>query len=139
MGSFRWRLRLRSVTISGPRGGTLRDEDKIYTFFNHVSDILGLDQYHYHIDIIVHPTYIHTHPDSLGLCYENDGDSIEIHLARKCVEGSTEGIGLLPNNIYRTLAHELLHARQTAKGEYMYERPVRKYEDLIYELVMERM
>jgi len=68
----------------------------------------------------------------LGLCYENDGDSIEIHLARKYVEG-------IPNDIYRTLAHELLHARQTAKGEYMYERPVRKYEDLIYELAKERM
>jgi hypothetical protein len=101
-------------------------------FYLHCSDILGLDQYYYHLDIIVHPTYIHTHPDALGLCYENDGDSIEIHLARKYVEG-------IPNDIYRTLAHELLHARQTAKGEYMYERPVRKYEDLIYELAKERM
>ena len=132
MGSFRRRLRLRSVTISGPRGGTLRDEDKIYTFFNHVSDILGLEQYHYHIDIVVRPDYIRDYPDAMGLCYENDGDSIEIHLARKCVMG-------LRNDIYHTLAHELLHARQTAKGIPMHERPVRKWEDLLYELAKERM
>ena len=68
----------------------------------------------------------------MGLCYEHNGDRIEIHLARKDVLG-------LRNDIYHTFAHELLHARQTAKGIPMHERPVRKYEDFIYELAKERM
>ena len=68
----------------------------------------------------------------MGLCYEKDDNNIQIHLARKCVEG-------LRNPLYQTLTHELLHARQTAKGEKMYERPVRKHEEFIYELAKERM
>ena len=39
---------------------------------------------------------------------------------------------------YVTLAHEMIHVRQCAKGEYMYENPARKHESFLLDLVMER-
>jgi hypothetical protein len=123
---------MQSVLIQGPRGGQIRDAQKILDFTCIVCDILNLYSYKFDLEIIVHPTYIHHYPDAMGLCYEKDDNNIQIHLARKCVEG-------LRNPLYQTLTHELLHARQTAKGEKMYERPVRKHEEFIYELAKERM
>ena len=99
---------MQSVLIQGPRGGQIRDAQRILDFTCIVCDILNLFSYKFDLEIIVHPTYIHHYPDAMGLCYEKDDNNIQIHLARKCVEG-------LRNPLYQTLTHELLHARQTAK------------------------
>ena len=129
---------LKSITISGPNGGHVRDNDKIFKFTCMVSEIISLTLHPIELHIIVHPTYIRHYPDAMGLCYEKDENVVEIHLARKCIEGSSEGVGLIPNDIYHTLTHELLHARQTCLGERMLERPVRRNEDFIYELAKEK-
>ena len=118
---------MKSVLIQGTRGGQIRDANRILDFTCIVCDILNLFSYKFDLEIIVHPTYIHHYPDAMGLCYEKDDNNIQIHLARKCVEG-------LRNPLYQTLTHELLHARQTAKGEKMYERPVRNMKNLFTNL-----
>ena len=123
---------MQSVLIQGPCGGRIRDAQKILDFTCIVSEILNLYSYKFDLEIIVHPSYIRHYPDAMGLCYPLDDDIIQIHLARKCVEG-------LRNPLYLTLTHELMHARQTAKGESMVERPVKKSEQYIYELAKERM
>ena len=123
---------LKSINISGPNGGYIREHDRLFKFTCTVSSIINLDTHPIHVDIIVHPTYIRHYPDAMGLCYEKDEDHVEIHLARKCVEG-------LRNDLYLTLTHELLHARQTCLNQKMYERPVRKNEEFIYQLAKERL
>ena len=123
---------MNSITIQGPNGGYIREEESIFGFTCTVSSIINLDQHPIDLEIIVHPTYIRSHPDAYGLCYEKDEGMIQIHLARKCSEGCTV-------DMYSTLTHELLHARQTALGERMVERHVRKHEDFIYELAKERL
>ena len=126
------------INVTGPNGGIPRDADKISAFTYQCCDILGLNNYPYDINIIVYPTYIHGHPDVWGLCYELDEGEINIHLARKIpVDVSTDE--MMKSDLYLTLAHELMHARQTARGEKMYERPVRKNEEFICELVKERL
>lgn len=128
------------IKVQGPNGGTPRDASKIISFTEQCCDILGLNYYPYEINIIVYPTYIHGYPDVWGLCYELDDGEINIHLARKVpVEVSTDEPEWMKSDLYLTLAHELMHARQTAKGEKMYERPVRKNEEFICELVKERL
>lgn len=123
---------LKSINISGPNGGYIREHDRLFKFTCTVSSIINLDTHPIHVDIIVHPTYIRHYPDAMGLCYEKDEDRVEIHLARKCVEGSS-------NDLYTTLTHELLHARQTCLGEKMYERPVQRNEEFIYQLAKEKL
>lgn len=123
---------LKSINISGPNGGLIREHDRIFKFTCTVSSIINLDKHPIDLHIIVHPTYIRHYPDAMGLCYEKDENDVEIHLARRCVEG-------LRNPLYQTLTHELLHARQTCLGEKMYERPVRKHEEFIYQLAKEKL
>ena len=96
---------MNSITIQGPNGGYIREEESIFGFTCTVSSIINLDQHPIDLEIIVHPTYIRSHPDAYGLCYEKDEGMIQIHLARKCSEGCTV-------DMYSTLTHELLHARQ---------------------------
>ena len=128
------------INVQGPNGGVPRDSSKIISFTEQCCDILGLNNYPYDINITVYPTYIHGYPDVWGLCYELDEGEINIHLARKIpVDVSTDELEWMKSDLYLTLAHELMHARQTAKGEKMYERPVRKNEEFICELVKERL
>jgi hypothetical protein len=123
---------LKSINISGPNGGFIREHDYIFEFTRTVSSIINLDKHSIHLDIVVHPSHIRDYPDAIGLCYEKDENRVEIHLARKCVEGSS-------NDLYTTLTHELLHARQTCLGERMYERPVQRNEEFIYQLAKEKL
>jgi len=126
------------IDISGPRGGEVREHDKIEEFILHSIPILGLDKHNIRLDIIVHNQFLDEFRDAVGCCYpcndidtENNCKDIVVELARKDMYGVR--VPLL-----ETLSHEMIHVRQAARGEYMYENPARKHEDFLFDLVMER-
>ena len=127
------------INISGPRGGEVRESDKIEEFILHSIPILGLDKFNLRLEIIVHDQFLDEFSDAVGCCYPDAPcdmtpavcQDIVVELARKDMYGVSV-------DILETLAHEMIHVRQAAKGEYMYENPARKHEDFLFELVMER-
>lgn len=124
------------INITGPRGGQVREEDKLEEFILHSHDILGLDKFDIFLDVIVHNQFLDEFKDAVGLCYPCENlphhpMEIVVELARKDMYGVSV-------DILETLAHEMIHVRQAAKGEYMYENPARKHESFLLDLVMER-
>tara|TARA_B100000686_G_C16736505_1_gene943925 strand:- start:262 stop:633 length:372 start_codon:yes stop_codon:yes gene_type:complete len=119
------------VNIGGPRGGKVREEDKIFDFVNVAIDILGLEKYDFGLEIIVSNQFEEGFSDAVGACY-GDTEEICVELARKDWDGQKQ-------EILKVLAHEMIHVRQCAKGEYMYENPARKHEEFLFDLVMERL
>ena len=82
-------------------------------------------------EIIVSNQFEEGFSDAVGACY-GDTEEIVVELARKDWDGQK-------TEILKTLAHEMIHVRQCAKGEYMYENPARKHEGFLFDLVMERL
>jgi len=119
------------VNIEGPRGGKIREEDKIFRFINESIDILGLEKLEFGLTVIVTNQFEESHSDAVGFCY-GDTDEIVVELARKDWNGDK-------NNIFQILSHEMIHVRQCAKGERMLENPARKHEGFLFDLVMERL
>ena len=122
-----------NLKINGPRGGLPREHDKIKEFIKHSSDILDLDKFNITLEVIVCNQFKGDFEDAVGLCYPwNDLNDITVELARKTACGVSV-------DILETLSHEMIHVRQCANGEYMYENPARKHESFLLDLVMERM
>ena len=119
------------ISINGPRGGQLRDDYKLARFVQESINILNLEFYTFNLEVIVHPTYIREDAEVLGLCW-GEPNCITVELCR------TDDLGE-PQDIFQTLAHEMIHVRQMCKGETMYERPALKHESFLYELAMERL
>jgi hypothetical protein len=124
---------MKKLIIMGPRGGVPREYDRIKRYIKHCEDILGLKKYNITLSVIVCNKFTGEFDDAVGLCYPwNDLKDITVELARKTACGIS-----VP--ILETLSHEMIHVKQAAKGEYMYENPARKHESFLHSLVMERM
>ena len=57
------------VNIGGPRGGKVREEQKIWDFVNECIDILGLEKYDFGVEIIVSNQFEEGFSDAVGACY----------------------------------------------------------------------
>lgn len=119
------------LSIAGPRGGKVKEEELLFNFTNECIDILGLDLYKFELDVIVSNKFEPDFSDAVGCCY-GDTDSVVVELARKDYDENK-------SDILKTLAHEMIHVRQCVKGEFMYENPARKHEEFLFDLVMERL
>ena len=119
------------LSIAGPRGGKVKEEELLFNFTNECIDILGLDLYKFELDVIVSNKFEPDFSDAVGACY-GDIDHVVVELARKDYDENK-------SDILKTLAHEMIHVRQCVKGEFMYENPARKHEEFLFDLVMERL
>ena len=126
------------VNITGPRGGLVREHDKIKDFVLHSHDILGLDKFDIFLEVVVHNQFLDEFKDAVGLCYPCDNDPTQTHPMVIVVELARKDLYGVRVPLLETLAHEMIHVRQAAKGEYMYENPARKHESFLLDLVMDR-
>ena len=117
------------VTVAGPRGGVVREEETLFSFASRCADILNIIDRDIDLEIIVSDSLEKEYADAIGLCWGEPND-ISIQLARKCSGGEKQ-------DILKTLAHEMIHARQLATGQRLLERPVLRNESFLHEIVME--
>ena len=101
----------------------------MFAFASRCADILNIIDRDIDLEIIVQESLENEYPDAIGLCW-GEPDDIQIQLARKCSGGEKQ-------DILKTLAHEMIHARQIATGQRLLERPVLRNESFLHEIVME--
>ena len=112
------------ISINGPRGGQLRDDYKLARFVQESINILNLESYTFNLEVIVHPPYIREDAEVLGLCW-GEPNCITVELCR------TDDLGE-PQDIFQTLAHEMIHVKQFLSGQYPYEREAKAYEKQLH-------
>jgi len=109
------------IYCEGPRGGRLKDEEQIIEYVDIACDELKVK--HAEIDVVVYNKFPKDYHDWLGCCYGNLDDGIVIELTRD------------QEDMYQTLAHEMIHVKQFLNGEYPSEREAKKLEFKLHEKV----
>ena len=105
-------------------GGRLKDERKILDYVNVACDELKVKQAE--IDVVVYNKFPKEYHDWLGCCYGILEDGIVIELTRN------------QEDMYQTLAHEMIHVKQFLNGEYPSEREAKRLEFDLHKKVMEK-
>ena len=113
------------IYCEGPRGGRLKDERKILDYVNIACDELKVKQAE--IDVVVYNKFPKEYHDWLGCCYGNLEDGIVIELTRN------------QEDMYQTLAHEMIHVKQFLNGEYPSEREAKSKEFDLHKVVSEKI
>tara|TARA_B100000287_G_scaffold301878_1_gene284946 strand:- start:858 stop:1220 length:363 start_codon:yes stop_codon:yes gene_type:complete len=96
------------IYCEGPRGGRLKDEDEIIRYVD--TACAELDIRKAEIDVVVYNKFPKDYYDWLGCCYGSLDEGMVIELTRE------------QDNIYQTLAHEMIHVKQFLTGQYPSER-----------------
>jgi hypothetical protein len=109
------------IYCEGPRGGRLKDEEQIIEYVDIACNELKIT--HGLIDVVVYNKFPSDYHDWLGCCYGNLDDGIVIELTRN------------QEDMYQTLAHEMIHVKQFLNGEYPSEREAKKLEFELHEKV----
>ena len=109
------------IYCEGPRGGKLKDEEKIIEYVDVACQELKIKSAE--IDVIVYNKSPKDFYDWLGCCYGNLEDGIVIELTRN------------QEDMYQTLAHEMIHVKQFLKGEYPSEREAKRLEFKLHKKV----
>ena len=112
------------IYCEGPRGGRLKDERKILDYVNVACDELKVKQAE--IDVVVYNKFPKEYHDWLGCCYGNLEDGIVIELTRN------------QEDMYQTLAHEMIHVKQFLNSKYPYKREAKRLEFDLHKKVMEK-
>ena len=102
------------IYVEGPRGGRLKDEDKIIEYIDNACQELEIKNAD--IDVVVYNKFPKDYHDWLGCCYGNLDDGIVIELTRD------------QEDMYQTLAHEMIHVEQFLDGRYPSELEAKKLE-----------
>mgnify|MGYP006231677861 CR=1 FL=1 len=102
------------IYVEGPRGGRLKDEDKIIEYIDNACQELEIKNAD--IDVVVYNKFPKDYHDWLGCCYGNLDDGIVIELTRD------------QEDMYQTLAHEMMHVKQFLDGRYPSELEAKKLE-----------
>ena len=102
------------IYCEGPRGGKLKDEEKIIEYVDVACQELKIKSAE--IDVIVYNKFPKDYHDWLGCCYGNLDDGIVIELTRD------------QEDMYQTLAHEMIHVEQFLDGRYPSELEAKKLE-----------
>ena len=106
------------IYCEGPRGGQLKDEKQILDYVDVACQELEIKTAE--IDVIIYNKFPKDYDDWLGCCYGNKEDGIVIELTRD------------QEDMYQTLAHEMIHVKQFLSGQYPYEREAKAYEKQLH-------
>ncbi len=124
---------MKNIWIKGPRDGHVYREEYIYDYVDAALEILNLtDEWNddkYDITITVFNKFPEDCNGAYGLCY-GSYDDVEIDLSREDVTFDF---------MMQTLAHELIHAKQSIEGRTMYEAEAKKGELFLHETVKQRL
>ena len=102
------------IYCEGPRGGQLKDEEQIINYVDVACQVLEITNAE--IDVVVYNNFPKDYHDWLGCCYGNLDDGIVIELTRD------------QEDMYQTLAHEMIHVEQFLDGRYPRELEAKKLE-----------
>lgn len=106
------------IYCEGPRGGQLKDEEQIIKYVDVACQELDIKTAE--IDVVVYNKFPKDFHNWLGCCYGNKEDGIVIELTRD------------QEDMYQTLAHEMIHVKQFLSGQYPYEREAKAYEKQLH-------
>ena len=114
------------VTIMGPRGGRVKDIDEslIYNYIIEACKELKIRQAD--IEVLVYNKFPSDYDYAIGFCY-GDVESVTIELTKE------------DDNMFQTLAHEMIHVKQFLEDRYPSEREAKKLEIKLHEKVTSRM
>ena len=113
------------IYCEGPRGGQLKDEEQIMNYVDVACQELNIKTAE--IDVVVYNKFPKDYHDWLGCCYGNKEDGIVIELTRN------------QEDMYQTLAHEMIHVKQFLDDRYPSEREAKKLEEKLHNKVTARM
>ena len=102
------------IYCEGPRGGQLKDEEQIMNYVDVAWQELNIKTAE--IDVVVYNKFPKDYHDWLGCCYGNKEDGIVIELTRN------------QEDMYQTLAHEMIHVKQFLNGQYPSEKEAKRRE-----------
>ena len=100
------------IYCEGPRGGQLKDEEQIMNYVDVACQELNIKTAE--IDVVVYNKFPKDYHDWLGCCYGNKEDGIVIELTRN------------QEDMYQTLAHEMIHVKQFLNGQYPSEKEAKR-------------
>ena len=112
------------VTISGPKGGRIKSEDE-HLIYNYVVEacrqlkIVDAD-----IEVLLYNKFPKDYDYAIGYCY-GDKESVTIELTKE------------DDDMYQTLAHEMVHCKQFLEGRYPSELEAKKLEFGLHEKITE--
>ena len=114
------------VTIMGPRGGRVKDIDEalIYNYIIEACKELKIRQAD--IEVLVYNKFPSDYDYAIGFCY-GDIESVTIELTKE------------DDNMFLTLAHEMIHVKQFLNGEYPSEREAKSKEFDLHKVVSEKI
>ena len=114
------------VTISGPRGGRVIDIDEalIYNYIVEACQELKIKQAD--IEVLVYNKFPSDYDFAIGFCY-GDTESVTIELTKE------------DDNMFQTLAHEMIHVKQFLEDRYPSEREAKKLEYKLHKKITHRM
>lgn len=103
------------VTIMGPRGGRVKDIDEalIYNYIIEACKELKIRQAD--IEVLVYNKFPSDYDYAIGFCY-GDIESVTIELTKE------------DDNMFLTLAHEMIHVKQFLNGQYPSEKEAKRRE-----------
>tara|TARA_B100001113_G_scaffold267918_1_gene222684 strand:- start:236 stop:598 length:363 start_codon:yes stop_codon:yes gene_type:complete len=115
------------IYVEGPRGGRLplQEENKIIDYVDTACKELDIKTAE--IDVVVYNKFPKDYYDWLGCCYGSLEEGIVIELTRQ------------QENIYQTLAHEMIHVKQFLTGQYPSERVAKTLEHRLHREVCEKL
>ncbi len=115
------------IYVEGPRGGRLNEQEE-NTIVNYVDMACqDLDIKNADIDVVVYNKFPKDYHDWLGCCHGSLDDGIVIELTRD------------QEDMYQTLAHEMIHVKQFLNGEYPSEREAKNKEFDLHKVVTEKI
>ena len=113
------------IYCEGPRGGQLKDEEQIMNYVDVACQELNIKTAE--IDVVVYNKFPKDYHDWLGCCYGNKEDGIVIELTRN------------QEDMYQTLAHEMIHVKQFLNGQYPSEKEAKRREFELHKKVKKIM
>jgi hypothetical protein len=113
------------VYCDGPRGGRVKEEEELIEYVEIACSLLKIKQAD--INIIVYNQFPKDEisADWLGCCYGSLDEGITIELTRD------------QEDMYQTLAHEMIHVEQFLDGRYPSEREAKRREFDLHKKVKE--
>lgn len=110
------------ITVSGPRGGIVKGVDETY-IHNYITEACKeLKIKDADIEVLIYNKFPSDYNYAIGFCY-GDVESVTIELTKE------------DDDMFQTLAHEMIHVKQFLDGRYPSEREAKKLEFKLHEKV----
>ena len=115
------------IYVEGPRGGRLNEheENKIVNYVDIACQELDIKEAE--IDVVVYNKFPKDYYDWLGCCHGSLDDGIVIELTRD------------QEDMYQTLAHEMIHVKQFLTGQYPNEKIAKTLEKRLHREISHKL